>query len=61
MSDAERWRELSDGAIEFTLRRLRTAARGGRGPEARDEAQMTWNARGLNSFSAHEHFTFPTA
>ena len=25
MSEVERWRELPDGAIEFTMRRLRTA------------------------------------
>jgi hypothetical protein len=25
MSEVERWRELPDGAIEFTVRRLRTA------------------------------------
>ena len=25
MSEVERWRELPDGAIEFTTRRLRTA------------------------------------
>jgi hypothetical protein len=25
MSEVERWRELPDGSIEFTLRRLRTA------------------------------------
>lgn len=36
------------------------AGRGGR-PEARGEAQMTWNARRLNSFSAHDRLTFPTA
>jgi hypothetical protein len=25
MNEVERWRELPDGAIEFTIRRLRTA------------------------------------
>ncbi len=25
MSEVERWREMPDGAIEFTMRRLRTA------------------------------------
>jgi hypothetical protein len=25
MSEVERWRELPDGSIEFTMRRLRTA------------------------------------
>ena len=49
------------GNPRFRRRHLSLRAGGGRGPEACGEAQVTWNGRGSNSFSAHDRFAFPAA